>query len=266
MPNFTDMPAEIRNQIYLESLSTPITLVICPGPVVPTPTENLALLSTNRQIRSEAYGYHIDAATVEINLNDEIFFGTRDNKGALLAAKLIEGLDKHGSKIEQVTHLKVVGNQALFALLHDPNTNTQLVNYHYNHEGDVQKYELLKDSEDSKALVAVRERLSKVEIIEMTAPDYDYVTVAPWWWLDRVMPCCCFKQTCQQCQRIGAIFPNLKEIRMQSENFKWCAPVGFRWLKCSDGGWRLWCSTMEQEQEAVAADEAIRATTGVWQL
>ncbi|KAK4895557.1 hypothetical protein LTR27_006340 [Elasticomyces elasticus] len=169
-------------------------------------------------------------------------------------------------KIEQVTHLKLVGNQALFALLHDPNANTELVNYHYNYEGDVQKFELLKDSEESKALVAVRERLSKVEVIEMTAPDYDYVTVVPWMWLDQVMPCCCFKQTCQKCQRTAAIFPNLKEIRMQSENFKWCVPVGFPWLKCSDGGWRLWCSTMEQEQEAVAADEAIRATTQIWQL
>ncbi|KAK5723219.1 hypothetical protein LTR15_004916 [Elasticomyces elasticus] len=267
-PSFLSLPAEIRNNVYehlFANIGDRVTLALNPptrgliskvkllthrGTITQkNKNKNLALLSTNRQIRSEAYGYvYHGQVPMEFRISDNMFWLVWNIHSRQLMLKLMNGLAKHSNNLDNVKHLKLVGENALLALTHDPAVGFEIC--HYIDE----VYKAPPGEDVSKALVAARERLSGVECIEISAPIFG----GPFAhssdsWLIAVTRCRCDDPSCDHQSRVAAVFPRLKEIRMQTVRSKWTqlgVPLaGTRFFKRPNGMWRFWHTSEEKMQE-----------------
>ncbi|KAK5701381.1 hypothetical protein LTR17_022664 [Elasticomyces elasticus] len=138
-PSFLSLPGEIRNEIYAQlysDIDDRVVLALDPAtrgliskvklfaghdPTKRKPkNHNLAFLSTNRQIRREAYGYvYHGQVPTELRLPDTPFWLIWNITCEWLMPKLVNGLRKHGDNLDHIKHLKLVGETALLALTHD---------------------------------------------------------------------------------------------------------------------------------------------------
>ncbi|KAK4961183.1 hypothetical protein LTR10_001673 [Elasticomyces elasticus] len=271
-PAFLSLPPEIRNMVYeylFSDIGDRTTLALNPptrgvlpkvklvtgyGPATQTNNQNntLALLSTNHQVRSEAYGYvYHGQVPTEFRMLDNTLWLFWNIDCEQLASKLMEALAKHGSNLDRIKHLKLVGETALLALTHDPAVGFEIVRRGDNND----VYKAPAGEDVSKALVAARGRLSGVEIIEITAPIFGgWHADVPDSWLAAVMKCGCRDPSCGHQSRLASVFPHLKEVRMQTVGSKYThmgLPVaGTRFFKRPNGSWRPWHMSEENSRAA----------------